>query len=282
MDAMISDEHKSDSAHVSAPANDSAPRDGAADLARYYDLDAIDLLDDLPIFLDLASTADGPILELAAGSGRLAVPMALAGHDLVCVDNDPAMLERAHLGWASQADDDGPGSLETIAGDMRTFRSETRFGFVFVAINTLLLMPDDASRLAVLETAAANLQPGGLLVIDVLDRTAEEIDDYDGRVLLEWMRIDRETGEQVTKSMSARHDPDDDTITLVQIFDAFPQSGGAVRRVARTDVLHLIDATRWQALTERAGFGGVKLWGDYRLGPHGARSHRALIEARLL
>ena len=257
-------------------------RQGATDLARYYDLDAMDLLEDLPMFLDLAATADGPILELAAGSGRLAVPMALAGHDIVCLDNDPAMLERARLGWARQADEGSPGSLQTVVGDMRSYRSTTAFGFVFVAINTLLLMSDDASRLAVLETAAANLQPGGLLVIDVLDRTAEEIDGYDGRLQLEWMRLDRETGEQVTKSISARHDPDDDIITLVQIFDAFPPEGGAVRRVARTDVLHLIDATRWQALVERAGFGEAKLRGDYRLGPHGARSHRALIEARLL
>lgn len=259
-----------------------ASRDGASDLARYYDLDAIDLLDDLALFLDFATTADGPILELGAGSGRLAVPLALAGHDIVCVDNDPAMLARAQHNWEARREDAGPGSLATALGDMRDFRSATRFGFVFIGINTMLLMPDDASRMAVLETAAANLASGGLLVVDVLDRAADEIDDYDGRLQLEWLRTDPDTGEQVSKSISARHDAEADTITLVQIFDTFPEGGGELRRVARTDILHLIDADRWQSLTERAGFGDVSVKGDYLLSPHGARSHRALIEARLV
>ena len=52
----------------------------AAALARLYDLDLLDDPGDLDLYLALAARADGPILELAAGTGRLAVPLALAGH----------------------------------------------------------------------------------------------------------------------------------------------------------------------------------------------------------
>ena len=67
----------------------------AAALARLYDLDLLDDPGDLDLYLAMADRADGPILELAAGTGRLAVPLAVAGHPVTAVDLDPAMLERA-------------------------------------------------------------------------------------------------------------------------------------------------------------------------------------------
>src|SRR6187399_3378698 len=67
----------------------------AAALARLYDLDLQDDPGDLDLYLALADRADGAILELAAGTGRLAVPLAVAGHPVTAVDLDPAMLERA-------------------------------------------------------------------------------------------------------------------------------------------------------------------------------------------
>ena len=66
----------------------------AAALARLYDLDLSEDPGDLDLYLALADRADGPILELAAGTGRLAVPLAAAGHEVTAVDLDPAMLQR--------------------------------------------------------------------------------------------------------------------------------------------------------------------------------------------
>ena len=67
----------------------------AAALARLYDLDLTDDPGDLDLYLALADRAEGPILELAVGTGRLAVPLAEAGHLVTGVDLDPAMLDRA-------------------------------------------------------------------------------------------------------------------------------------------------------------------------------------------
>ena len=67
----------------------------AAALARLYDLDLVDDPGDLDLYLALAGRADGPILELAVGTGRLAIPLAEAGHAVTGVDLDPAMLDRA-------------------------------------------------------------------------------------------------------------------------------------------------------------------------------------------
>ena len=67
----------------------------AAALARLYDLDLAEDPGDLDLYLALASRSGGPILEIAAGSGRVAVPLAQAGFHVTAVDIDPAMLARA-------------------------------------------------------------------------------------------------------------------------------------------------------------------------------------------
>ena len=67
----------------------------AAALARLYDLDLSEDPGDLDLYRALAARTGGPILELAVGSGRLAVPLAAGGHDVTGVDLDAAMLARA-------------------------------------------------------------------------------------------------------------------------------------------------------------------------------------------
>jgi len=250
--------------------------------ARYYDLDTIDMVEDVPMYLQLAAQTQGPILELAAGSGRLAIPLALSGRHVVGVDDDPAMLARGQRAWDAQQGSPKTAAIEFVEADMRTYRSDVEFGFVLLAINTMLLMPDDASRLAVLTTARVNMRQGGLLAVDVLDPHAEEMESYDGRIHLEWLRVDPETGDQVTKLISARQDPDDGSLALTQLFDAIPAGGGPVRRFARLDMLHLAEASHWRALAHEAGFDEVDIKGDYLLSPHGASSHRVILTARLV
>jgi hypothetical protein len=78
----------------------------AAALARLYDLDLVDDPGDLDLYLALADRADGPILELAVGTGRLAIPLAEAGHLVTGVDLDPAMLDRARQRARGNAGED--------------------------------------------------------------------------------------------------------------------------------------------------------------------------------
>jgi len=69
--------------------------DGAAGgeaLARLYDLDLAEDPGDLDLYVALAARTGGPILELAAGTGRLTIPLAQAGYEVTAVDVDPAML----------------------------------------------------------------------------------------------------------------------------------------------------------------------------------------------
>ncbi len=135
------------------------------DLARYYDLDVADESDDIALYLALAEASDGPILELASGSGRLAVPLAEAGHRVVGVDLDAAMLDRARAQWTSaRAEAVTGGSLELVQSDMTTLALHERFDLAILAFNSLLVLPDRESQQAVIGVMADHLSPDGRAV----------------------------------------------------------------------------------------------------------------------
>ncbi|HKF85457.1 MAG TPA: class I SAM-dependent methyltransferase, partial [Candidatus Limnocylindrales bacterium] len=137
----------------------------AAALARLYDLDLSDDPGDLDLYLALAGQTGGPILELAVGSGRLAVPLATAGHDVTGVDVDRAMLDRARAAAAAA----GPATdarLTLLTGDARDVQlpGAGSFNLAFVPLNSLFIMGTRADQAAAVATLAAHLAPGGLAV----------------------------------------------------------------------------------------------------------------------
>jgi len=251
------------------------------DLARCYDLDMLDVAYDAELYLRLAQSVDGGVLELGAGSGRLAVPLALAGHQVVGVDHDPAMLERARLAWDRARGAIDPARLRLQDGDLSTFRSDERFGLVFLAVNTFLLAPDDAARRIVLATMRHHLRPGGMAAIEMSTPDAEELSGYVGRLRREWVRHDPEIGMDVEKRMAARYDAASHSVTLEQVF-SWPSDARPATTVSRVDTLHLIDPAELTVMALQAGFDDVDTWGDHLATPHGAGSHRAIIAARLL
>jgi predicted O-methyltransferase YrrM len=251
-------------------------------LARYYDLDFADVAYDAELYQELAQQGTGPVLELAVGSGRLAIPLALAGHEVVGIDNDPAMLDRARTTWQDVRGALAQDRLSLHEGDLFSYREKPRFGLAFIAVNTFLLSEDDSRRIELLKTMATNLQNGGIAAVEVSTPSDEVLAGYDGRLQHEWLRTDPETGEQVTKTISARHDPEAQTVVLTQIYESTPANGGRLSRVVTTDTLHPVTAEHLAELASAAGFGSVELKGDYLPMPYGAGSHRAILLARLV
>jgi SAM-dependent methyltransferase len=249
----------------------------AAALARLYDLDLTDDPGDLDLYLALADRADGPILELAVGTGRLAIPLAEAGHLVTGVDLDPAMLDRARLRAAGAA---GSDRLTLVEADLVGLRlpDAGRFGLAFIALNSLLVLPNRAAQQAALQALADHLAPGGLAVVDIWLPDADDLARFDGRIMLEWPRFDPETGAIVTKAGSALHDAAAAAVTLTTIFEEGGQ-GGPSRRWIRRDRLRLVSADELREFAERAGLVIELMAGTYELGLLGPGSERAILVA---
>ena len=249
----------------------------AAALARLYDLDLLDDPGDLYLYLALADRAEGPILELMAGTGRLAIPLSEAGHTVTGVDLDPAMLDRARRRAFGTAAAD---RLTLVEADVVGLRlpDAGRFGLAFIALNSLLVLPTRSAQRAAVRVLADHLAPGGLAVVDAWLPDADDLAHFDGRVVLSWPRLDPESGAIVTKAGSAQHDAASATVTLTTIFEEGEQ-GGPAKRWVRSDRLRLVTADELRGFAEDAGLEVETVAGSYDMGPLGPGSERAILLA---
>ena len=110
--------------------------------------------DDVPFVVELAREADGPVVELAVGMGRVAIPVAQAiGRPVLGIDSSPAMLEQARAA--------GRDLLDLRLGDMRDLELDEPAWLIYVPWRSLLHLPTWADRRRLFERVAASLRPGG-------------------------------------------------------------------------------------------------------------------------
>jgi len=254
----------------------------AAALARLYDLDLAEDPGDLDLYLALAGRVAGPIVELAVGTGRVAVPLAAAGHRVVGVDADPSMLARARA-RADRAGADVAGRLELVEADLveadRAAANAGTFGMAILALNSILLLSERGRQRAAISTMARLLAPGGIAVVDTWLPEAADLAGFDGRLSLEWLRTDPETDLEVTKVAAAWYDPATRVVTLTTIFEE-GEPGSQPARWTRSDALRLTSADELQAHAEDAGLVVEQLAGDYELSPFGPGSDRVILIGR--
>jgi len=113
---------------------------------------------DIGFYVELARHANGPVVELAVGNGRVAVPVAEAiGRPVIGIDTSPAMLEQARI----QAAEAGV-ELELREGDMRDLAIDQPAALIYCPARALLHLPTWADRRRTFERVAASLRPGGL------------------------------------------------------------------------------------------------------------------------
>jgi SAM-dependent methyltransferase len=115
------------------------------------------ITDDVPFYVGLAAEADGLLVELAVGNGRVAIPVASeTGRRVVGIDSSPAMLEQARV----RATEAGV-ELDLHLGDMRDLELEEPAALVYCPARALLHLPSWADRRRTFERVAATLRPGG-------------------------------------------------------------------------------------------------------------------------
>jgi SAM-dependent methyltransferase len=122
-----------------------------------YDTWSADMTEDVAFYVGLAREADGPLVELAVGTGRVAIPVARAtGRRVIGVDSSPAMLALARTRAAAAGVD-----LDLREGDMRELALDEPAALVYCPFRSLLHLPTWADRRRTFERVAASLAPAG-------------------------------------------------------------------------------------------------------------------------
>ncbi|HEV8167243.1 MAG TPA: class I SAM-dependent methyltransferase [Actinomycetota bacterium] len=112
---------------------------------------------DVAFYVELARKADGPLVELGIGNGRVAIPVARAtGRRVIGIDASPAMLEQARARAAEAGVE-----LDLHQGDMRDLALDGPAALIYCPFRALLHLPTWADRRRTFERVAASLRPGG-------------------------------------------------------------------------------------------------------------------------
>ena len=133
-----------------------------ARLASLYD--AFVFEDDLPFYLELAKQQGGRVLEVGCGSGRLVLPLVLAGCEVQGIDVSAPMLAIARDKLQAKSV-----QADLVQADMRSFALECHdFDLAIMAVKSLAYVSEAQDQLRCLESIYAHLRPGGLLAIDLM------------------------------------------------------------------------------------------------------------------
>ena len=125
--------------------------------APIYDDWASHMTEDVPFYVELAKEADGPVVELAVGNGRVAIPVAQAlGRPMLGIDSSTAMLDLARKSAAEAGVE-----LELREQDMRDFTLDEPAALIYCPFRAMLHLPTWRDKRAVFERVASALRPGG-------------------------------------------------------------------------------------------------------------------------
>ena len=215
------------------------------EIAVFYDPWSRSVTEDVGFYVDEALAAGGPVVELAVGTGRIAVPIAQAGIDVIGVDSSRAMLAVA---WRAAESAGVAERVDLRLGDLREPPVTERVPLVVCPFRSLLHMETEEEKLRALRAARELLEPDGRFVFDVFSPSREDIEETNGR----W--IEREPG------IFERADWDESSRTLTLSV----RSQGSVTSFG----LHWLSLAEWIRLLDEAGFAVESVYGWFDRKPH--------------
>jgi SAM-dependent methyltransferase len=251
-------------------------------IARYYDLIHAQLTADIPLLQTLAQEADGPILELGCGTGRLLRPLAQAGHRVTGVDNSEEMLAYCRQKLAGETAETRTRirlvKADLLALDQALRASNERFALAVISHNTLMhLSLNEVNEM--LRQLRPYLTENGRVFIDVANPfvLAESADSP--HLTLENQLTDPQTGDHVLQFATTRLDDEAQVCHVTWLFDTSPAAGGSLQRHISQMAYHYFYPHELELALQRAGYHLRHFWGDYDQTSFKEDSERLLLLA---
>jgi ubiquinone/menaquinone biosynthesis C-methylase UbiE len=121
---------------------------------------------DVAFFVEMAQRSGGPVLELGCGTGRILMPTARSGVEIVGMDASPLLLSECRR-KLSRESGDVRARVDLVRGDMRQFALERRFGLTTMPFRPFQHLLTVADQLSCLTSIYRHLNDGGRLIMDV-------------------------------------------------------------------------------------------------------------------
>ena len=222
---------------------------------------------DIPFYAQEAVESGGPVLELGVGTGRIAIPTAQLGIDVVGIDTSAAMLSKASHKLRSLRE--GAGDVELIAADMRDFdlRDESgarrKFPLITIPFRGFLALMTVEDQVSALDRIRRHLSPGGRLVFNVFVP--------DPNMALEQGDVPRHlndvtdpiTGASYILYQQSAYDTYNQVVSVRTIIEETDVDGAVVRKMYRDYSLRYCHRWEIHHLLVMCGFEIEAMYGDF-------------------
>jgi SAM-dependent methyltransferase len=232
---------------------------------------------DVAFFVEMAREASGPVLELGCGTGRILIPTARAGMEIVGVDLSRRMLSicREKL---SREPADLQSRVRLIEADMRQFDLRMPFRLVTLPFRSFQHLLTVDAQLSCLRSIHRHLVEGGRMVLDVFNPSLAHLveERYLGEFGEEPAFLMPDGRRVVRRHRCLARDLSSQILTAEMIYTVFHPQGREERLVHRFQMRYLF---RFEAehLLSRAGFEVQQVYSDYDRSRFGSKSPGELI-----
>lgn len=245
-------------------------------IARYYDGENENKVDDLPLYSEMAEEYGGPILDVGCGTGRISLHLAGEGHHVEGIDYSDAMLERGLRKLKGRAD--VRDRVHFFRGDAGKFAFPQRFGLVLLAYNCLLQLTTQAEQMALLRHLRGALTPNGVMVMDLPNAGEAYAGLDDGSVTLERSFLDPDSGNLVMQQSVSALNRIAQTQDIQWIYDEIMPDGVLKRTLAPLTLRYVFPA-ELDLMLELVGLQVLERYGDYEGGPFTEGCDRLIVVA---
>lgn len=237
-----------------------------------YDIVYADYDPDMEFYVEEARNADGPVLELGCGTGRILIPSAEAGATIIGVDSSRAMLDRA-LHKVNALPPDVQRRIGLVKGDMRSFRFDEQFALITIPFRAFLHLLQVSDQIVTLRNIHRHLREDGRLVLNFFDPSMEYIVGHSGPIggalhATGESFVDSRSGNLLIEWATVSYNRELQRIDQYFVYDELDASGRVVGRLYRNLRLRYIFRWEFEHLLARCGFEVESLYGTFDRRPH--------------
>jgi len=232
---------------------------------------------DLVLWTELAKQADGPILELACGTGRLVLPLARAGLDVTGLDLSQNMLTIARQKLGKEPAE-VQARLKLVDGDMSRFLLDKKFGLIFIAFRSFQNLLERENQRSCLKCCREHLMVKGRFALNIFNPNLSKI-SQPGEVYFDFGESLMSDGNRLRQTADTTYDNVNQRLSARMKYEITEASGKATAHEYPLELRYFF-RFEMEWMLEACGFEVEAIYGNHDKSPLQADSQEMIFVAR--